>query len=137
MAEPKVFVVMCHLPNRRWENTLEVVCETARAGQFHVKTRDALSACVLAINAWGGKVAITVTAGAPLPTLFVLTTPEEPAFLDCRVSDPDPDPPPPYAAAAAIAVEVDTQLRLPLPPHSSYANANADAGGQGPGTDGE
>jgi hypothetical protein len=43
------------MPTRREENTLEVVCETSRAGQFCVKTRDALGACVLAINAWDGK----------------------------------------------------------------------------------
>jgi hypothetical protein len=54
-AEPKVFIVVCQMPNRRGENTLEVVHETSRAGQFCVETRDALGACVLAINAWDGK----------------------------------------------------------------------------------
>jgi hypothetical protein len=36
-AELKVFVVICQMPNRRGENTLEVVNKTPRAGRFLCK----------------------------------------------------------------------------------------------------
>ncbi len=54
-AKSNMIFVMWHIPYRREEYTIEIVCWTSRAGQFWVWTRDALRGCVLAIDAWDWK----------------------------------------------------------------------------------